>query len=36
MKRRTDADYKHFKKDVVLLKEKLNPRYITDINENWS
>ena len=36
MRRRTDADYKHFKKDVVLLKEKLNPKYITDINENWS
>lgn len=36
MRRRTDADYKHFKKDVVLLKEKLNPKYITDIDENWS
>ena len=27
---------KHGKKDVVLLQEKVDPKYITKINKNWS
>lgn len=33
---RTNRDYEHLGKDVVLLQEKVDPKYITKIDKNWS
>lgn len=36
LKYRVNRDRDHFKKDVVLLQEKVSPKYITKIDKNWS
>ena len=36
MRWRANNDSKHLKKDVVLLQEKVDPKYITKIDKNWS
>ena len=36
LRRRIGNDLKHCKKDVVLIQEKVDPKYITKINNKWS
>lgn len=36
MRYRVNRDFKHFKKDVVLLQEKVDPKYITKVDKDWS
>lgn len=36
LKYRVNRDRDHFRKNVVLLQEKVDPKYITKIDKNWS